>query len=154
MAQWKPKSPEGGPGYSPLFVGIFHKLKMSDTKNISEWSLKDQNVPSGDGGWRNNSVKVSAPATVANLVCGFDILGMALNDPQDVMEMRLLDEPVIKIKHTDDYDLPVEPEKNVAGAALIALQEMHKTRQRPWLQRSEFRRRCGCRQLFAGKYFF
>ncbi|HEV8508651.1 MAG TPA: homoserine kinase [Chitinophagaceae bacterium] len=68
-------------------------------------------------------VKISAPATVANLVCGFDILGMALNDPSDIMEVSLLDEPVIRIKHADEYDLPVEPAKNVAGAALIALQE-------------------------------
>lgn len=73
----------------------------------------------------NQYIKVLAPATVANLVCGFDILGMALNDPQDVMEVTLLDEPVIKIKHADDYDLPVEPAKNVAGAALIALQEAY-----------------------------
>ena len=70
-------------------------------------------------------VKISAPATVANLVCGFDILGMALNDPNDVMEVSLLDEPVIKIKHADDFDLPVEPAKNVAGAALLALQEAY-----------------------------
>ena len=68
-------------------------------------------------------VKISAPATVANLVCGFDILGMALNDPNDIMEVSLLDEPVIRIKHADDYDLPVEPAKNVAGAALLALLE-------------------------------
>ena len=68
-------------------------------------------------------VKISAPATVANLVCGFDILGMALKDPNDIMEVTLLDEPVIRIKHADDYDLPVEPGKNVAGAALLALQE-------------------------------
>jgi homoserine kinase len=73
-------------------------------------------------------VKISAPATVANLVCGFDILGMALNDPQDIMDVKLLDEPVIKIKHADDFDLPVEPEKNVAGAALLALQEAHKSK--------------------------
>lgn len=70
-------------------------------------------------------IKVSAPATVANLVCGFDILGMALNDPQDIMEVSLLADPIIRIKHEDEYDLPVEPEKNVAGAALIALQEAH-----------------------------
>jgi len=68
-------------------------------------------------------IKISVPATVANLVCGFDILGMALNDPTDIMEVTLLDEPVIKIKHADDYDLPVEPAKNVAGAALLALLE-------------------------------
>jgi homoserine kinase len=68
-------------------------------------------------------IKISAPATVANLVCGFDILGMALNDPNDIMEVTLLDEPEIRIKHSDDYDLPVEPAKNVAGAALLALLE-------------------------------
>ena len=68
-------------------------------------------------------VKISAPATVANLVCGFDILGMALNDPNDIMEVSLLDEPVIRIKHADNYDLPIEPTKNVAGAALLALLE-------------------------------
>src|SRR6476620_3195395 len=68
-------------------------------------------------------VKISAPATVANLVCGFDILGMALNDPSDIMEVSLLDEQVIRIKYADNYDLPVEPSKNVAGAALLALQE-------------------------------
>jgi len=70
-------------------------------------------------------VKVSAPATVANLVCGFDILGLALKDPQDMMDVSLLDEPIIKIRHADEYDLPVEPAKNVAGAALLALQEAY-----------------------------
>src|SRR4030095_3399200 len=70
-------------------------------------------------------VKISAPATVANLVCGFDILGMALNDPNDIMEVSLLDEPVIRISHADDYDLPVEPSRNVAGASLLALQEAY-----------------------------
>src|SRR5450432_3622481 len=68
-------------------------------------------------------VKVAAPATVANLVCGFDVLGMALNDPQDKMELSISDEPGIRIKHIDGYDLPTEPAKNVAGAGLIALME-------------------------------
>jgi homoserine kinase len=72
-------------------------------------------------------IRVKAPATVANLVCGFDILGLALNDPEDIMEMNLSEQPGIRIKHVDNYDLPVEPEKNVAGAALIAfLQEFKK----------------------------
>jgi len=71
----------------------------------------------------NKHIQVLAPATVANLVCGFDILGMALNDPQDKMEVTLIDEPVVRIRHADAYDLPVEPSKNVAGAALLALQE-------------------------------
>ncbi|MBI5856603.1 MAG: homoserine kinase [Sphingobacteriales bacterium] len=65
-------------------------------------------------------VKIYSPATIANLVCGFDILGMALNHPQDEMELILSDEPGIRIKHTDGYNLPAAVEKNVAGAALLA----------------------------------
>ena len=68
-------------------------------------------------------IKIAVPATVANLVCGFDILGMALNDPSDIMELELIDEPVINIKHTDDYGLPEVVEQNVAGVALQALME-------------------------------
>ncbi|MEP7238386.1 MAG: homoserine kinase [Ferruginibacter sp.] len=68
-------------------------------------------------------IKIAVPATVANLVCGFDILGMALNDPYDIMELELINEPVINIKHTDDYGLPEEAEQNVAGVALQALIE-------------------------------
>ncbi len=68
-------------------------------------------------------VKILAPATIANLVCGFDILGLAINSPQDEMELTLSNEPGIRIKHLDGYNLPTEPAKNVAGAALIALME-------------------------------
>jgi homoserine kinase len=68
-------------------------------------------------------VRIKAPATVANLVCGFDILGMAIDVPFDVMKMRLIDEPVIRIKHEDDYGLSEHPENNVAGVALMALME-------------------------------
>jgi homoserine kinase len=67
------------------------------------------------------SVKILAPASVANLVCGFDVLGMALADPADEMTMRLSDIPGITIRHEDEYNLPEEPEKNVAGAALMAM---------------------------------
>lgn len=66
-------------------------------------------------------IKVAVPATVANLVCGFDILGMAINDPYDIMEIELIDEPIIRIKHTDGFNLPEAPGQNVAGVALQAL---------------------------------
>ncbi len=69
------------------------------------------------------NVKVIVPATVANLVCGFDILGMALNDPYDEMELTLLDQPGISIKHTDEFNLPEAVQENVAGVALQALIE-------------------------------
>ena len=79
----------------------------------------ESNAPLGVG----SSVQVLAPATVANLVCGFDVLGMALQQPQDVMIVRLVDKPGIFIQKDDVYKLPTEPEKNVAGASLLALME-------------------------------
>jgi homoserine kinase len=82
-----------------------------------------KNTPSGI-----RSVKIIAPATVANLVCGFDVLGMALNDPQDIMELSLSEEPGIRIKHIDGYDLPTEPAQNVAGAGLIALMQEYENK--------------------------
>lgn len=67
------------------------------------------------------TVTVLAPASVANLVCGFDVLGLALADPADEMTMSLAAEPGLTITHTDAYGLPEAPEKNVAGAALLAM---------------------------------
>ena len=69
------------------------------------------------------NVKVKCPATVANLVCGFDILGMALNEPFDVMEMNLIEEPKVIIRNKDAYNLPTDPEKNVAGVVLLSIIE-------------------------------
>ena len=68
-------------------------------------------------------ITVFAPATVANVVCGFDCLGFALNDPCDEMTLRLTDEKTVRITHQDDFNLPTEPEKNIAGVALLAVLE-------------------------------
>lgn len=64
-------------------------------------------------------VKIICPATVANLVCGFDILGMALQVPYDIMKLKLIDEPKVIITNKDNYDLPTDAEKNVAGVVLL-----------------------------------
>jgi homoserine kinase len=66
-------------------------------------------------------ISVFAPATVSNVVCGFDCLGFALEKPFDEMTMRLIDEKTVRIKHLDSYDLPTEIEKNVAGVALLSM---------------------------------
>ena len=75
----------------------------------------------------NQWIKIKAPATVANMVCGFDILGFAVNNPYDEMEMRLVkrtaEQASITIINVDEYNLPTDPEKNVAGAALLAMME-------------------------------
>lgn len=67
------------------------------------------------------SIRVHCPATIANLVCGFDVLGLCLEDPYDIMELSLLDEPVIRISSADGYQLPSDPSQNTAGAPLIEM---------------------------------
>jgi len=68
-------------------------------------------------------ITIHAPATVANLVCGFDVLGMCLNEPYDIMQVRLLDKREIIISTTDGYDLPADPAQNTAGAPLLSMLE-------------------------------
>lgn len=68
-------------------------------------------------------VIIKSPATVANLVCGFDILGMSLNEPYDIMQVKLLDEPKVVIHNKDAFGLPTEPERNVAGVVLLSIME-------------------------------
>ncbi|MFT3743158.1 MAG: homoserine kinase [Pyrinomonadaceae bacterium] len=73
-----------------------------------------------------DEISVLAPATVANVVCGFDCLGFALSEPCDEMTLRKIDEPIVRIINRDEYDLPTDPWKNVAGVALLAFLEAAK----------------------------
>lgn len=66
-------------------------------------------------------IRVLAPATVANVVCGFDCLGFALEKPYDEMTVRKIPEQVIRIINRDDFGLPTDPAKNVAGVAVTAM---------------------------------
>lgn len=66
-------------------------------------------------------VCVLAPATVSNVVCGFDCLGFALEKPFDEMTVRKIAERTVKIINRDNFNLPTDPQKNVAGVTLIAM---------------------------------
>jgi homoserine kinase len=68
----------------------------------------------------SKEIKVFAPATVANVVCGFDILGFAVNEPGDEVIMRLTDKPGITISKItgDDGRLPLNPEKNTVSVSV------------------------------------
>ena len=68
-------------------------------------------------------ITIQSPATIANLVCGFDVLGLALEAPYDVMTLELQEQPGLLIEHSDGFGLPTIPEENVAGAALLAMLE-------------------------------
>lgn len=71
------------------------------------------------------TITIHSPATVANMVCGFDVLGFAVHEPYDIMHIELMQEPGIIIINEDNFNLPTDPLQNVAGAALIALIEAH-----------------------------
>ena len=68
-----------------------------------------------------NEISVLAPATVSNVICGFDCLGFALEEPFDEMTVRRIDERTVSIINRDDYGLPTDPTRNVAGVALLAM---------------------------------
>jgi len=70
-----------------------------------------------------NYIKAFAPATVANVSCGFDIFGFAIEEPGDVVEIWRRDEPGIVIKDIfgDEGRLPRNPEKNAVTGVMIHL---------------------------------
>jgi homoserine kinase len=67
------------------------------------------------------SIKLFCPATIANLSCGFDVLGLCLDNVGDEMIIRKTSEKGIKIVKIVGADLPLEVEKNVAGVAGLAM---------------------------------
>lgn len=66
------------------------------------------------------SIKVFAPATVANVVCGYDVLGFAVNAPGDEVIMKLTSNKGVNISKItgDDGKLPLNPDKNTVSASV------------------------------------
>lgn len=74
----------------------------------------------------SSSIRVFAPATVANVVCGFDILGFAVEAPGDEVIMHLNDSGRVSIKaiHGDEGRLPLDPARNTVSAAAMGLLQL------------------------------
>ena len=72
---------------------------------------------------RSQRLRVFAPATIANIGPGFDVLGLALSSPGDVLEVELTDAPGVEIVEItgDGGRLTRDPMKNVASRAAIDL---------------------------------
>jgi homoserine kinase len=71
------------------------------------------------------TAKAFAPATVANVACGFDVLGLTLAEPGDTVTTTRADEPGIALAtiEGDDGRLPREPTRNTATVAARDLME-------------------------------
>jgi len=68
-----------------------------------------------------NEIKILSPATVANVSCGFDVLGFCLDTIGDEMVIRKTDKKGIHITKIEGYDLPFEAKNNVAGVSALAM---------------------------------
>lgn len=69
----------------------------------------------------NEEIKIFAPATIANVSCGFDVLGFALDNVGDEMTIKKVAKKGVKITKIIGQNLPLETHKNVAGVAALAL---------------------------------
>lgn len=69
------------------------------------------------------AINVFCPATIANVSCGFDVLGVALEAVGDRMGVRKTSEKGVRITKITGQDLPLETSRNVAGVAGLAFLE-------------------------------
>lgn len=70
----------------------------------------------------------AAPASVGNIGVGFDLLGHTITGPQDIVTVRRIDAPSVRIRSIGGDvagadTLPLAAEHNTAGQALISLRE-------------------------------
>ena len=66
-------------------------------------------------------ITVRAPATSANLGSGFDVFGVALDRPADVIRVERADRTTIEITGVGSQYIPTDPKKNTVGAVVEAL---------------------------------
>jgi len=90
---------------------------MEDNIQKLEETAATSPPPAGGGG---GGIRVFAPATVANVVCGFDVLGFAINEPGDEVVMRITNKPGITISKItgDNGRLPLDPAKNTVSVSV------------------------------------
>lgn len=72
-----------------------------------------------------DQIEVFCPGSVANISCGFDVLGFCLEPVGDLMKVTKTDKPGITIGSIKGQDLPKDTLKNVASVAAMALLEAH-----------------------------
>src|SRR5687767_3363826 len=70
-----------------------------------------------------SGLKVIAPASISNLACGYDVLGMALDIPCDEVIGTWSGSPGVRITEITGQkrNIPVDTESNIAGITATAL---------------------------------
>lgn len=69
------------------------------------------------------TIKIAAPATVANICCGFDVLGLCMESPCDEVKITLREQSGVLIRNItgDGGRLSFDADKNTAGVAVQSL---------------------------------
>ena len=75
-----------------------------------------------------SEIKVFAPASVANVSCGFDVLGFCLDPIGDLIHVKMTERPGVYIGNIKGYKVPKNPVKNVASVAVNALLKSYPTK--------------------------
>ena len=72
---------------------------------------------------KKTRIHAFAPASVANVGCGFDVFGFALHNPGDEVFLTATETPGIRITKIlgDENKLPIDPQKNTASVSLAAM---------------------------------
>ena len=68
-----------------------------------------------------DEIRIFCPATIANVSCGFDVLGLCLDSVGDEMIIRKSPEKGVRILKITGQQLPLETENNVAGVAILEM---------------------------------
>ncbi len=78
-----------------------------------------------------DSIKVFAPASVANVTCGFDILGFAVEEPGDEVVLKKSNNDKVRIVEItgDDGNLPYDSDKNTCSVVISKFLESIRSKQ-------------------------
>ncbi|MBO6793322.1 MAG: homoserine kinase [Balneolaceae bacterium] len=73
-----------------------------------------------------DEIKIFAPATVANVACGYDVMGFAMKDIGDTMNIRKIASKKWVIENGRGCEgLPIKPTENVIGVAVEAMMQAY-----------------------------
>ena len=71
----------------------------------------------------NNSIRIRATATVANVSCGFDCIGYAIAEPADILIIEAQNKQGVNITVSGPKadSIPMRAEHNTAGKAILSI---------------------------------
>lgn len=68
-----------------------------------------------------SKITISVPSSVANVSCGFDVLGFCLEKPCDEMTVEIKKSQGLDIEIINEKSIPTNPKENVCGAVAFAM---------------------------------